>query len=113
MANRTTIAVLTGLVVGALMGAGAVQYATITADILVARIDSVKRFPRDNGVIQQNPGIPDSRTEARTADTRTEKTVHGAATLGESARSCQKQFPSGPERADCLGKVIEDYQRFQ
>lgn len=99
MAHRQfRIAILSATLVGVLLGAGVTQFASITADMLVARTDFVKRSQRSNEVFsdqgQQNPGTPDARNEGRTSDTRTEKGV----TAAQIARGCA----NANDRAGCL-----------
>ena len=108
MARRhLSIAVLTGVLAGVLLGAGAVRTAELTADMLIARMDFVKRSQRSNQVYLEdqgipNPGVADARNEARDADSRSEKGLHGAATAAQIARGCQ-QFT---DRAGCLEDAL-------
>jgi hypothetical protein len=105
--RNTIVTVLTGLVVGALLGAGAMQYASLTANMLVARTDDNYRSQRYNSTldaegIYRSDGLPGARSlDWATADTRTEKApaaIHGAAL--EKQRYCPGQ--SSDRRSQCL-----------
>lgn len=118
MAKRhLNIAVLVGLLVGVLLGAGALRTAEVTADVLVARMDFVKRSQRTNEVYSdqglQNPGVADARNTARTTDTRTEKGLRGAATARDIARGCLDQDESQEALSACLARAIKQAQATQ
>lgn len=107
MANRTTLAVLTGLVVGALMGAGAVQYATLTADILVARTYDSYRSQRYNS-LQGSPAELRNDGMAGVRSPTSKAATHGAGSTKLSTRTCVK-YSNPIERSECLEKLIESY----
>lgn len=112
MAHRhLSIAVLTGVLAGVLLGAGAVRTAELTAELILARTDSVRRSQRTNEVFYDmgltNPGVEDSRTAARTEDTRSEKGLRGAATAAQIARSCQKVTDRSGCLEDALKRALE------
>lgn len=107
MANRTTIAVLTGLVVGTLMGAGAVQYATLTADILVARSSQIYRNQRSINEAKEQ-GLEDE------GKTGIDLKWHSAAARTQARGASAKQAVSGctrindgAARAACLQDLID------
>jgi len=119
MANNknTRLAVLVGLLAGVLMGAGAVHYAEMTADLL-ARTDFNYRSARYNETLS-NEGISRGtgltgarRLDWRTDETRTEKVpatvLHGAAI--EKLRYCAGQ--STVRRSQCIinaaNQILED-----
>jgi hypothetical protein len=111
MANRKTVlAVLTGLLVGALMGAGVIQYAELTADVLMARTDYHYRSARYNSQQESDPALlrNDGMTGVRGTEPKT-ATLRGAASAKESARSCNR-IGDMTARAKCLNKVIDSLE---
>lgn len=106
--NTTRLAVLVGLLAGVLMGAGAVHYAELTADLLIARTDFNYRSQRynetlNNEGITRGTGMAGARfLDWGTLDTRTEKApataLHGTAI--ERLRYCDGQ--STVRRSQCL-----------
>jgi len=114
MAHRhSTVAILLGIMVGVLLGAGTVHFAEVSANVLVARMDFVKRSQRTNDVYKtegmENPGVADSRNTARTPDTRSEKGLRGAATAAEIARGCMRFT----DRAGCLEDALQRAMEMQ
>lgn len=111
MANskHTHLAAFVGVLVGVLMGAGAVHTAELTADMLLARTDFHYRSARYNQVtsdesIMRDDGLTGARRlDWRNDETRTEKVtspaLHSAA-LEEALSKC-------PERnVQCLVNEI-------
>lgn len=116
--NKPRVAVLVGLLAGVLMGAGAVHYAELTANMIVARTDYNYRSQRYNEILD-NEGIARStglsgarRLDWSTDETRTEKVpataLHGVAI--EKLRYCVGQ--SSVRRSQCLinaaNEILED-----
>jgi len=116
--NNTRLVALVGVLAGVLIGAGAVQTAELTADLLIARTDFNYRSQRYNHDLA-NEGIQrgDGMTGARfldwgTLDERTEKApataLRGAAL--EKLRYCNGQSPD--RRSQCLinaaNQILQD-----
>lgn len=116
--NKTRVALLTGLLAGVLMGAGAVHYAELTANLLIARTDfnyRSQRYNRDlaeEGIYRDDGMTGARRLEWSTSETRTEKApataLRGAAL--ERLRYCEGQ--SSVRRSQCLintaNQILED-----
>lgn len=107
MANskNTRLAALVGVLVGVLMGAGAVHTAELTADMLLARTDFHYRSQRYNETVndeglQRDDGLVGARRlDWRTEETRTEK----APNTGVHAAAVEKALGNCPERnVQCL-----------
>ncbi|OIO53895.1 hypothetical protein AUJ46_04095 [Candidatus Peregrinibacteria bacterium CG1_02_54_53] len=106
--KQTRVAVLTALLVGVLMGAGAVHYAELTANLLIARTDfnyRSQRYNRNlaNEEIFRSDGLDGARRlEWSNEETRTEKApataLRGAAL--NRLRYCEGQSPV--RRSQCL-----------
>lgn len=106
--NKTRVAVLVGMLAGVLMGAGAVHYAELTADLLIARTDFHYRSQRYNDTLNNQGFNRDDgmvgarRLDWRNEETRTEKApapaLRGSAI--EKLRYCEGQSPV--RRSQCL-----------
>lgn len=104
MANRIITAVLTGLAVGALMGAGVVQYATLTADILLARTDLHYRSARYNSLQNEDSAL--LRNDGMTGIRSAEPAPARGAAPAQLPRSGCMRIDDGAARATCLEQLI-------